>query len=162
MAIIYRYRLNDWSNRNQWNVGRDRDHSQTKFAKANLVESRHDCSNVKLLIRPEFTKHTSVRYKGRVRGTLIKASPISQCLITQMSTPWLMESMKLRSESMTQNRRLVKTGIHGQGQASDTAWAHKSSDWCQNPWTKESLASSYGEISPGPEPLIYANLPVKQ
>lgn len=65
-------------------------------------------------------KKTSVRYKRRVRGTLIKASPISQCLITQMSTPWLMESMKLRSESMTQNRRLVKAGIQGPGQASDT------------------------------------------
>ena len=55
-----------------------------------------------------------------VHGTLTKASPISQCLITQMSTPWLMESMKLRSESMTQNRRLVKTGIPEPGQASDT------------------------------------------
>ena len=55
-----------------------------------------------------------------VHGTLTKASPISQCLITQMSTPWLMESMKLRSESLTQNRRLVKTGIHGPGQVSET------------------------------------------
>ena len=43
--------------------GQDLDHSQIKFEKANLVVSRHDYSNVKLRIRPEFWKWTIVRYQ---------------------------------------------------------------------------------------------------
>ena len=76
-----------------------------------------------------------------------------------MSTPWLMESMKLRSESMTQNRRLVKSGIQrpctGKGLAGLKSLT-------LNPKSQESLESSFGELSPGPEPLIYSNLPVRQ
>ena len=176
MVIQYRNRSKDWSNRSQWNVDHDRDHSQIKFEKANLVEFHHDYSNVKLLTRPEYSNLGFPLFSSwnqlpnvwslclsRIRR---KASPISQCLITQMSTPWLMESMKLRSE-MTQNRRLVKARIHHVDNSSTVLKKSEQSIGMKlaiklNPWPKESLTSSFGEISPGPEPLIYANLPVKQ
>ena len=84
------------------------------------------CVSVKRLIKSEPSRRRSgsLTINKKPMSPLKKrkrpshtTSPISQCLITQMSTPWMVESMKRRSDSLTHSRNLVSATLSSYGSA---------------------------------------------